>query len=156
EGRAELNRAVEAWSQYLQQTDSPNPSAAPLVANAYFNLAESSRTLEEAETNVEGAAAAQRIAAEARPSLGSLSTLAIYEYYSGNFAAGDSATKKAAGMASKSEAKEVKKQLAEFRKRGEAFQKQKREVAKLEQGQGKEALQNPFGGLAGSTGSLGE
>jgi hypothetical protein len=157
EGRAELNRAVEVWSLYRKQADSPSPSAALLVAGAYFNLAESSASLEEAEANVEGAATAQRIATAAQPNLGNLSKLAIYEYYSGDFAAGDAATKKAASVAGgKTEAKEAKKQLAEFRKRGVAFQKQKKEVAKIERGKGKEALQNPFGGLGSSTGAVGE
>ncbi len=47
--------------------------------------------------------------------------------------------------------------MAEFRQRGKAFQKQKQEIAKQEGTQRKEALENPLGGLSGSTGgSLGE
>jgi hypothetical protein len=157
EGAAEMNLAVEAWSRYLKQTESPNPSPALLVAGAYFNLAESSTQIEDILTNINGAAAAQRIAAEARPNIGSLSTLAIYEYYAGDFAAGDKAVQKAASMAStKSEAKEVKKQMAEYRQRGKSFEKQKKEIFKAEKTRGKEALQNPFGGLGSSTGTLGE
>jgi hypothetical protein len=157
EGRQELSQGAEAWNRYLKQAKEPSPSAALIVSRAYFGLAESSASLEEAQTNVEKAAAAQRIAAEAQPTVNSLTTLAIYEFYSGNFAAGDKATKEAeAKVSGKSEVKEISKQMAEFRERGKAFQKQKAEVAKQEGSQRKEALENPLGGLGGSTGSLGE
>jgi hypothetical protein len=157
EGQQELNQGAETWARYLKQTKEPNPSTALLVSRAYFGLAESSGSLEEAVTNVEKAAAAQRIAAEAQPTVNSLTTLAIYEYYSGDFAAGDKATKEAEALvAGKSERKEISKQMAEFRKRGESFQKQKVEVAKQEGAKRKEALENPLGGLGSGTGSLGE
>jgi len=157
EGLAEYDRALEAWRRYLKQVESPNPSAATLVAGTYFRLAESSGSLEEAERNIEGAANAQRIAAEARPSVGTLTTLAIYEYFAGDFAAGDKAAKQAeAKTPSKEEAKEVKKQLASYRARGKQFEKQKKEFAKQAQKQGKESLQNPFGGLGSSSGTLGQ
>jgi hypothetical protein len=156
EGRQELALATEAWQRYLKQTDEPSPSGALLAARTYFSLAETSGSLEEADTNVEEAAAAQRIAAKAQPSLGSLTTLAIYEYYAGDFAAGDKAAKQAVAKAPKEEAKEVKKQMAEYRVRGKAVEKQKAEFAKLEKSQRKEALENPFGGLGGSSGSLGQ
>src|SRR5882724_6584295 len=157
EGREELNRAAEAWNRYLKQTKEPNPSTALLMSGTYFSLAETSPSLEEASANVKKAAATQRIAAEAQPTVNSLTTLAIYEYYSGDFTAGDKATKEAKALVpAKPEAKEVQKQMAEFRKRGKAFQKQKKEVAKQEGSQRKEALEHPLGGLGGGTGSLGE
>jgi hypothetical protein len=157
EGREELNRAAEAWSRYLKRTKEPNPSTALLMAGTYFSLAEIAGSLEEAATSVGKAAATQRIAAEAQPTVNSLTTLAIYEYYSGDFAAGDKATKEATALVpAKSEAKEVQKQMAEFRQRGKAFQAQKKEIAKQEGTQRKEALENPLGGLGGAGGSLGE
>jgi hypothetical protein len=158
EGHEELNRAAEAWTRYLKLTKEPNPSTALLMSGTYFSLAETSAGLEEASANVKKAAATQRIAAEAQPTVNSLTTLAIYEYYSGDFAAGDKATKEAKALVpAKSEAKEVQKQMAEFRQRGKAFQKQKQELVKQEGSQRKEALENPLGGLSGSTGgSLGE
>ena len=157
EGRQELERGVEAWGSYLQQTKEPKANTALLVSSGYFRLAETSRSLEEAVENIEGAAKTQRVAAEAQPTINSLTTLAIYEYYAGNFAAGDKAVAEAEAKApSKAEAKEVGKQMAEFRKRGKAFEKQKKESEKEEAKFGKERLQNPLGGLAGSTGSLGE
>jgi hypothetical protein len=156
EGRQELALAAEAWNRYLKQTDEPNPSGALLIAGSYFSLAESSGNLEEIEENVEKAADTQRIVAEDRPSIGSLSTLAIYEYYANDFAAGDKAAKQAAAKAPKAEVKAIKKQMAEYRARGKSFETQKTEFAKLEKKQGKEALQNPLGGLGGSSGSLGQ
>jgi hypothetical protein len=149
--------ALQAWSNYVKQTDEPNPVAAQQVAKTYITIAEYSATVEEAGNNIEKAAQTQRIAAEAQPSLGSLSSLAIYEYFAGNFAEGDKAATKAVQKApTKSEAKEVTKQLAEYRARGKQYEKEKKEFAKQEQKQGKEALQNPFGGLAGSAGTLGQ
>jgi len=155
EGVRELGGGIAAWNRYLKQAKEPSPSTALLVSRAYFSLAEASRSLEEASTNVKKAAAAQRIAAEAQPTVNSLTTLAIYEYYAGNFAAGDKATKEAEAAApAKSEAKKINKQMAEYRQRGEEFKKQQKEVAKQEGTQRKEALENPLGGLGG--GSLGE
>lgn len=157
EGHEELSRAAEAWSRYLKQTKEPNPSTALLMSRAYFSLAETSRSLEEAVANVDKAASTQRISAEAQPSINSLTNLAIYEFYAGNFAAGNKATKEAeAKAATKAEAKEVGKQMAEYRKRGKQFQTQKKEIAKQEGSQRKEALENPLGGLGGTSGSLGE
>lgn len=157
EGRGELERGIEAWDSYLQTSKEPTASVALLAAGGYFSLAESSSSLEEATENVVGAAKTQRLAAEAQPTINSLTTLAIYEYYAGDFAAGDKAVRQAeAKAASKSEAKEIGKQMAEFRKNGKAFEAQKKTAAKEEKKLGKERLENPLGGLAGSTGTLGE
>ena len=157
EGRQELERGVESWNSYLKQAKEPKASAALLVSSSYFGLAESSPSFEEAVENVESAAKTQRIAAKAQPTINSLTTLAIYDYYAGNFAAGDKAVKEAESKtSSKAEAKEIGKQMDEYRKRGKAFEAQKKEVAKEEKKLGKERLQNPLGGLAGSTGTIGE
>ncbi|MFP5387932.1 MAG: hypothetical protein ACLGG5_01355 [Thermoleophilia bacterium] len=157
EGRQELERGVEAWGSYLKQASEPKANTALLVSQGYFSLAESSAGLEEAVENVEGAAKTQRIAAAAQPTINSLTTLAIYEYYAGNFAAGDKAVNEAKAKApSKAEAKEIGKQMAEYRKRGKSFEEVKKKAEKEEAKLGKERLQNPLGGLSGSTGSLGE
>lgn len=156
EARDDFEAASQAWNRYLKQAgDEPSATGAQLVAATFFRLAEAgSTTLGEVEENVTKAAKAQRIAAEQQPSLGSLSTLAIYEYFSGNFAAGDKATKEATALSSsKAETKNIEKQLAEYRKRGKKFQEGAKKAAKAEQSAGKEALQNPFGGLGG--GSIG-
>jgi len=154
EARDDFEAAGETWSRYLKQAgDEPSFTAAQLVAGTFFQMAESgSVALPDVEANIKVAAGAQRIAAEQQPNLGSLSTLAIYEYFSGNFAAGDKAEAEAAAKApSKAEAKNVEKQLAEYRKRAEQFQKGAKQAAKLEQkASGGEAFQNPFSGLGGA------
>ncbi len=156
EGRQELERGIEAWNRYLKQTKEPQPAAAALVSGSYFGLAETATTLQEAIENVDQAAKTQRLAAEAQPSIGTLTTLAIYEFYGGNFAAGDKVVKEAEAKATtKAEAKEIGKQMAEYRKRGKALEAQKKELSKQEKEQGKERLQNPLGGLGGAGGSLG-
>jgi hypothetical protein len=155
EAHQELEQAGATWHDYRKQAGSVNAPIASLMAGAYFTLAESSPELEEAEKNVAEAAAAQEISAEAQPTINSLTTLAIYQYFAGNFKAGDEAAKKAEAKVPKAEAKEAKKKLAEYRARGKAFENQKQEFAKQEREQGKESLQNPFGGLGGGS-SLGE
>jgi hypothetical protein len=151
EARAEFEAAQVAWNQYLKQAgNDPNPSAAQLIASTNFSQAESGGTLEEIDANLSAAAKAQKAAAEARPSVGSLSTLAFYQYFAGDFAAGDESAKQAEGKAtSKPEAKAIEKQLADYRKRAEAWDKQRQELSKQIQKQGKEELQNPLGGLSG-------
>jgi hypothetical protein len=147
EGRKDFAAALEAWNRYLKQAgDEPSPTGAQLVALAFFQLAETSLSVPEAGENIATATKAQQIAAEERPNINSLSTLAIYEYFNGEYAAGDKTTKRAAAeAASKAEAKAVEKQLAEYRKNSAAFAKQKKEAEKFQGEGGKEALQNPFG-----------
>jgi hypothetical protein len=153
DARKEFDAAAEAWGRYLKLAgDEPNATAAQLVAGTFFRLAEAASTnfggLGEVHENVALAVRAQRIAAEQEPNLGSLSALAIYEYFNGDFAAGDKAMKQAAAEApAKAEAKSVEKQLAVYRKNAKRFQKSAKRAAKLEQrsGSGQEALQDPFG-----------
>lgn len=155
EGRQELERGIEAWNRYLKQAEEPKAATAVLVSSSYFGLAETAGTLQEAVENVEQAAKTQRIAAEAQPSIGALTSLAIYEFYAGNFTAGDKVVKEAEAKATtKAEAKEIGTQMDEYRKRGKALEAQKKEIAQQEKTQGKERLQNPLGGLSG--GGLGE
>jgi hypothetical protein len=154
EAKEDFEAGLEAWNRYLKQTEDPSPTAAQLVAGTFFRLAEAgSTTLSEVETNVTTAAKAQAIAAEQQPSLGSLSTLAIYQYFSGDFAAGDKSAKQAEATANtKAEVEGIEKQLVEYRKRAEEFQKGVKQASKQEQQAGKESLQNPFGGLGGVPG----
>jgi len=155
EGQQEFEQAAATWQRYLKQSNSVSASVAALMASGFFTLAETSPGFEEVVTNVGKAAATQSLAAEAGPTVHSFSTLAIYQYYAGNFKAGDEAAKKAEAKVPKAEAKEVKKEMGQWRSRAKSFEKQKQEFAKQQKKQGKESLQNPFGGLGASTGSLG-
>jgi len=155
EAREDFQAASEAWSRYLKAAgDEPSPTAAQLVAITTFRLAESSTSIPEAIENIARATKAQKIAAEQRPTLNSLSTLAIYQYFNGEYAAGDKAAKQAAAKApSKAEAKNIDKQLAEYRKNSKAFDKQKQELAKAQKQVSKQQLQSQsplgFGGVGG-------
>jgi hypothetical protein len=152
EAQEDFARGLEAWNRYLKQAgEKASPSLAQVVAITAFGLAErGSTTYDELESNVHTAATAQRIVAEQRPNVGSLTSLAIYEYFDGNFAAGDEAVEQATAKASNSEAKNIKRQLAEYRKNAEKFVKQKKAAAKAERGKAKEAIENPLGGLGSS------
>lgn len=149
----ELEAAAQAWGRYLKQSGGEaNPAAAGLVASTFLSAAESATSFRESEEFIATAAAAQKIAAEQRPSLGTLSALAIDQYFNGEFAAGDASTKQAAAKApSKTEGKSVEKQLALYRKNAEKFAKQKKELNKVEREASKEQLNNPFSGLGGSS-----
>jgi hypothetical protein len=156
ESRDDFETAAETWNRYVKQAgDEPSASAAQLVGATLFRMAESSTSVNEAVENVAEGTKAQKIAAEQNPNLNSLSTLAIYQYFNGEYAAGDKTAKQAAGEAStKAEAKSIEEQLAEFRKNSKAFDKQKKELAKVQKQVGKEQLQSPLG--FGGTGGLGE
>lgn len=156
EGRAQLEKASDAWSEYLKASKEPSPNGAVVVAPALFTLAQLSSTANEAEANVKAAADAQQIVADAHPSLGSLSNLAIYRTFSFDYAAAKKASKKAEKFAhTKFERENLGNQLEEITKRAHEFEKQIKESNKASKGQGKESLENPFGGLSGSSG-LGE
>jgi hypothetical protein len=153
EARTQFEAGVTAWRRYLEQTKAPNPIAASLIAGTYFSLAENSSGFEEIDEYVEGAAEAQALAAKARPSVGSLSTLAIYEYFNGDFAAGDEASRKAQDqVGSKAEKKAVARQLAPYRKNAKSFDKQAKKFEKTQQAGGKETFENALGGLGGGAG----
>jgi hypothetical protein len=152
EGIAQFEKASSAWSEYLKATDEPSASGAQLVAPALFVLAQTSRTGAEIESNIDAAADAQQIVADSRPSLGSLSTLAIYRNYSFDYAAAEKARVEAAKYANtKFERENLSKELDEVSKRSHEFQKQLAEYNKATKGKGKESLENPLGGLGSSS-----
>lgn len=143
--RRDFELALQAWNRYLRQAgDEPNPAVAQLVSGTFFRLAESSTGVRDAEQNVTRAAAAQRIAAAERPNVNSLSTLAIYEYFAGNFGAGDRAANRAVGMVpNRQEAKGIEDQMDEYRKNAKDFERRKKQLAKVEEETGG-GQQNPF------------
>jgi len=148
--------AHDAWFRYLKAAgDEANPTTASLVASTFFSVAEKGETLGDIEENISSATKAQKVAAEASPNLNTLSTLAIFQYFNGEFAAGDKSAEKAANESpSKSQAKTVEKQMATYRKRAEKWDKQRKKLAKQVSKQGKEKLENPFGGLSGGSSPL--
>jgi hypothetical protein len=148
ESRQQLIEAGETWSKYLKVTEQPNAGAAQLTAGALFGLAQSSRTGSEAEANVRAAAQAQAIVAKARPSLGSLSTLAIYRLYSFDYDGAEQARKQAVPYANtKFERENLDKELEQIEKRAREFEKQLAEIdkaAKEAQAKGEPSVANPL------------
>ncbi len=151
QGIDDFNRAGVAWLRYAKVTKDPNPNVANLAATALLYSAATSPAADFG-TKIEGAADAQKVYAEARPSLNSYLTLAQYEYYSGDFAAGDEAGRKAKQEAPGTQASAVDQALAQYRKQGKAIDQQiaaAERAAKSQPGAGKQALENPLGGLSG-------
>jgi hypothetical protein len=145
----------EAWARYLKLAGGDaNPTTASLVAGTYFSVAERGETLGDIEESIDQAAKAQRVAADADPNLNTLTTLAIFEYFNGEFEAGDKTAEQAKKAAtSKSQVKTVEQQMASYRKRAKNWDKQRQKLAKQQAKQGKEELQNPLGGLSGGSGT---
>jgi DNA-binding protein YbaB len=152
-------KASESWSKYLKATDEPEANLAQLMSTMLFTLASSaSRTTDEALSNVAAAATAQRIVAEARPSLNSLSTLAFYEDFAQNYKAAEKAGNEAKKLTgSKFERESFENKLEEVSKQARKFGKQVKEAEKeLKQrkksGETPESLEsgtNPFGSSLG-------
>ena len=149
--REQYALAAAAWDRYLRVSGGQaSPSVALLASNAFYTLAETAPTADAQEEDLRRAVEAQRIVAEQRPNLGTLSTLAIYEYFNLSFEAGDRAAKAAEAEAtSPPQRKQVQRQLSQVRKRAKRFQRQQRQFAEAEQGQARERLKNPLGGLSG-------
>lgn len=157
----QYQRASESWSKYLEAAGEPSSGVAQLMANTLFRLAESSRSLPEAENNIHAAAEAQQIVSEKLPTLNSLSTLAIYRIYGFEFGKAKQLEAEALKLAkTKSEKETLEKQLKETEKRAHALQQAiKKEEKAKKAGQGAapspESLggQSPFGGaLSGGLG----
>jgi hypothetical protein len=149
EAAQQLQAASESWSKYLKATDEPSPAGAQVAAQALFGLATTARTGPEAELNVRAAAHAQEIVAKARPSLGSLSTLAIYRLYSFDYKGAAQAEREAKKFANtKFERENLENELEQINKRAHEFQKQLAEIekeAKKARAEGKGSLANPLG-----------
>ncbi|MGV1046895.1 MAG: hypothetical protein ACOYD4_00005 [Solirubrobacterales bacterium] len=146
--------ASAAWSEYLEATEKPSAGIALGVAPALVTLAENGN-VGEFEANIKAAAEAQGIVAAQRPSINSVSTQAIYEYFTFDYEAAEKLEAKAIALAkTKEQREEVEKSLAPYKKRAQEVQKSLNEIKKSSQGTGKESLENPLGGLGGT--GLGE
>jgi hypothetical protein len=152
--------ASDSWSKYLAATEEPSTGLAQLVVPSLIVLAEVSG-VPEFKTNINAAVEAQEIVAKGRPSIGSLTTLAIYQYYAGEFAQAHKTEAEAVAMATgKFERESIENQLQPYEKRGKEVQKRIGEIEKAEKsateagtGSGGQSLENPLN-LGG--GGLGE
>jgi hypothetical protein len=143
ESRTQYQKASSAWSEYLKATDEPNPALAQQMAGVLFGLAQVSRTYQEADSNITAAAEAQKMYAEQRPSLNSLSTQAFYEVFTGNYKAAEETRKAAEAKAgSKFQREQIGNQFDSAKKSAVEFQKKLTEAEKAT----KEAAKNGAAG----------
>ena len=153
-------KADQAWTEYLEATDEPSPGLAQVVAPMLFQLAQLARSYPEAETRLQAATEAQKIATEARPNLNSLATLARYTYLTGDFKSADKIRAEAMKQAnSDSEREAIEEFLDEAEKSAQAFVKSAEAAEKAEKANGgkpSETLENPLSGGGLTGGGLGE
>jgi hypothetical protein len=150
DGIAEFGQVGKAWQRYLK-TDpkQPSPSAAQFAAQSYFYGAATGSVVE-FKDNIQHAADAQAVLAKARPTLNSYVTLARYQAFAGDAAGAKKSGAKAVSLAPKAQRKAVQQVIDQTEKQGAALQKQIAKQSKFNpSGGGKQALQNPLGGLAG-------
>lgn len=163
EATAQYDLAAEAWSKYLKQSDSPDPSVALLMANTFFQLSQGS-TVAQFQSNIKAAVEAQKVFADnavkeakngGQNPTGALTTLAMYQYYAQDFAAAEASRKQAMDAATgASEKKQIETQLDSVEKDAKRIGKILKQAQKQARKDGGKSLENPFGGL-GSGGSLG-
>jgi tetratricopeptide (TPR) repeat protein len=161
-------QSSESWSKYLEATEQPNAGLAQLMANTLFRMAEISRTLTEAEANVEAAAEAQKIVADQRPNLGALSTLSLYTLFTFEYPKARQLEQEALKLAPTKPAREsFENQFKEAEKRAReietAIKEEEQARKKAQQGGGEagttpESLEGPgpLGGALGGGVGLGE
>ena len=146
----DFNKAGDAWQRYLKTNPSkPDADAAQLAAQALLYSAATSTAIE-FPTEIKAAAAAQAIFADAKPSLNAYVTLAQYRFFAGDVAGGEQAARKAEQAAPKSQQPAVKQAVAQYKAQGAQIQKKIKSSTKFNPtGGGKQALENPLGGLTG-------
>jgi chaperonin cofactor prefoldin len=153
----QLQLASEAWTKYVKASGGePSTGVAQVAAPAFVQLAELSG-IGELEANIDAAVEAQQVVADQRPSIGTLSTLAIYQYFAFDYAQARKTEAEAVALANdKFERESIENQMSEYEKRAKEVQKQIKAVEKEAQSNaaGKESLENPLGGLGG--GGVGE
>jgi hypothetical protein len=153
EVKQQLAQASEDWTKYVKASEEPSPGVAIQVAPSLFQLAEISTSSNEALENVKAATEAQEIVADARPSLNSLSTLAIYQLFAQDYKGAKESTAAATKLASnKYEREQIENKIEETEKNAKTFGKSiQAETATKSESAGKETLENPLGtsGLGG-------
>lgn len=161
--KAQYDLAADTWATYARKSENPDPSVAQLMANTFFSLAQGS-TVAQFRSNIKGAVQAQQIVADnavkeskkgGQSPTGSLTTLAMYQYYAQDFESADANRKLAVDAArGKAEKKQIDTQLDTVEKDAKRIAKLLKQAEKQAKQGGKEALENPLGGL-GSGSSLG-
>lgn len=157
EAAEQFELAADAWHQYLRtKPRSPDADVAQLVANAYFALAQGATDGNDARRDAAAAAEAQELVASDRPSVGSLSSLAIYHYFGNDFEAGDAAAERVVELSGNKQMKRrAEQEMQSYRRQAQRFQKELDQYNKAikagEESGTAPQLQDPVGGLSGAT-----
>ena len=143
----EYNSADDAWQKYLATNPKKvDDGVASLMVQLYASLAGTDPSATVLQQQLDSAVEAAQIVAEARPSLGTNTTLATYAYIAGDTKLAEQARKDALAAAPDSATKQqVTQQLDQAEAQGKAIAKS---IAKSAPDQ--EQLENPLGGLGGS------
>jgi hypothetical protein len=145
----DFNRAGDAWQRYIKVTTKPDPGTAAFAVKALTGTVTTGTPVALITDNLNAAVGAQKIVATAQPSLGSYATLAQLAYFAGETKTGAQAASKALALAPKSQRVALQQSIPQYKKGGAAFQKQIKAAEKSQAGGGKQALENPLGGLSG-------
>jgi hypothetical protein len=143
DAHTDLGQAADAWADYLKfNKGKPDPGVASLMVQVYLLLNDPGGTVK-----------AQEIVAEDRPDQNSYGSLALYQYYAGDIAAGDAAAAKAIALAPKAQRKQLQTQFDQSHDRAVKAKKQQAKAQKQAQKNGSPGttpgtapLQSPFGG----------
>lgn len=147
----QYQEASQSWDEYLKATKEPSAGMAQLMSQTLFTLANFSRSFAETKANLEGAAQAQKIVADQRPNLNSVSTLALYTYYTFDYAGAERIGEEAKKLApSKIKREELENQFERVSKQAHELEKQAKEAEKAE----REKAQNATGKSGGNPESL--
>jgi hypothetical protein len=146
---SDFGASTDAWERYLAtKPKQPDDGVAALMIRAYATSAGVDPTTLENDLNQ--AFKAAQIVAEAKPSVGTDTQLATYAYLAGEDEAGAEAEKRALAEAPDSATKsQIKSQVAQAKQQGAAIAKALEKSAPDES-----QLQNPLGGLGGSSGAV--
>jgi hypothetical protein len=154
----DFNRAGDAWLRYLKVAGAnPSPSIAAFAVKAFTSTLTTGTSLADVTSNLNAAVDAQKVIVDARPSLGSYATLAQIAYFAGDKQTADQAAQNALQVAPAAQRSSIKGAIAQYKQIGDQIQKQinaAEKAAKANPGAGKQALQNPLGGLSGGGSGL--
>lgn len=145
----EFGDAIDAWNRYLATKPAkPDDSVAALILQAYGTVTTAANPPAELKSNVNGAYAAAKVVADARPSLGTYLNLAQTAYLAGKTKEGDAAKSKALTAATDSSSKSaVKQQLVQAVRQGKFVQK----LISGDIPQADTSQSNPLQGLGGTS-----
>jgi tetratricopeptide (TPR) repeat protein len=145
DAHADLEKAAQAWSDYIKTNPSkPSVDAATRAVQVFYLLGDA-----------ESAASAQRIVADAQKTATAYYQLVLYLYAAGKIDAGDKAADLAVAAATKDQAAQLKKTLASLRARAIKYQHQLAQAAQQsnQSGSAGSELNNPFGALGSGSSS---